>query len=351
MTRPLTAVVVGAGVGGRLSINALLNSTAYELIGIADTDPAARTRIADETGVATYPNAEELFTSRPADVACISTHAPSHLPLVRLALERLRPRGLLVEKPLGDTVDAGHEIRNLLRDVPVVVPHGLMERAAAQEVVEKVRSGAVGALRVVEVECTRWDIINAGIHWLQFFVELVRPALVESVLTATDRSTRTFRDGMQVETDAITLALTDSGVRLLMHTGDDVPLPRGGVDCIMRMIGDEGYLEYGAHEDFYVVVTGDHPRQRIDLTPHAESPHQRHLEHLAAQIATGDRDDRIPRSSLHALEIVTAAYESGRRGGIVRLPLAGAQPDLPSDWDPGRPYSGSGGGRDGRKLP
>lgn len=352
MTTPLTAVVIGAGTGGRLSISALLNSSAYELIGIADTDQAARGRIGDETEVPTFSSAEDLFANTNPDVVCISTYAPSHLPLVRLALERLPVRGMLVEKPLGDSVDAGRQILELLRSraLPFVVPHGLMERAAAVEVTDQVRSGAVGTLRVVEIECTRWDIVNAGIHWLQFFAELIRPAQADSVLAAADRSSRTFRDGMQVETEAITVAMADSGVRLLMHTGDEVRLPRDGVDCILRMIGDDGYIEYGAHEDFYVRVTAGRPRQRIDVQPHAESPHQRHLENLADQIATGTPDYRIPTSSLHALEIVTAAYESARRGGAVRLPLTAQQPAVPSDWDPGRPYSGTGGGRDGRTL-
>ena len=74
---------------------------------------------------------------------------------------------------------------------------------------------------MVEIQCSGWDIINAGIHWLDFFVTLdACPEPVSYVMAACDASTRTYRDGMQVETLAVTYAQTESGVRAVMQTGD-----------------------------------------------------------------------------------------------------------------------------------
>jgi hypothetical protein len=60
--------------------------------------------------------------------------------------------------------------------------------------------------------------------------------------------------------------------------------------------------------------------------------------------------------SLAALELCDAAYTSAReqravnlRGGN-RLRAPGPGAAAPGDWDPGRPYAGTGGGRDGRRL-
>ncbi|WP_223692296.1 Gfo/Idh/MocA family protein [Leifsonia poae] len=351
--RPLTAAVIGAGAGGTLSIDALIASDDFTLVAVADMSEAALERVrAKDAAIRTYTSAEEMFASSPSDVVCVSTYAPTHLPLTRAALSIPGLKGLLVEKPLGDTTAAGREILGLIKDadLPVVVPHGLMAQAAALEIVERVRRGDIGPLRVVEIECTSWDIINAGIHWLQFFVSLTGGEPVEFVLAAADASTKTFRDGMQVETDAITLARTESGVRVLMHTGDFVPMSRNDTVALFRIVGDNGFIEFGAYEPYYTLVTPGHDRVRIDVTPFEVSGHQRHLEHLAAQIADGRRDYSIPDSSLQALEIVEAAYRSAREHGTVTLPVDDAQPDRPDDWNPGAPYSGTGGGRNGREL-
>ncbi|MBN9186519.1 Gfo/Idh/MocA family protein [Microbacterium sp.] len=351
--RPLTAAVIGAGAGGTLSIDALLASDDFTLVAVADMSEAALERVrAKDDAITTYTSAEEMFAASPTDVVCVSTYAPTHLPLTRAALAIPGIKGLLVEKPLGDTTAAGTEILGLIKDagLPVVVPHGLMAQSAALEVVQRVRAGDIGTLRVVEIECTNWDIINAGIHWLQFFVALTGGEDVDFVLAAADASTRTFRDGMQVETDAVTLARTVSGVRMFMHTGDYVSMSRTGLAGLFRIIGDDGFIEFGAYEPYYTLVTPGHDRERVDVEQFAVSGHQRHLEFLAAQIADGTRDYSIPDSSLQALEIVEAAYESARAHGTVVLPIDGEQPERPTDWNPGAPYSGVGGGRNGREL-
>ena len=349
----LSAAVIGAGSGGTLSIDALIASDDFTLVAVADMSEAALERVrAKDPAIATYTSAEEMFAQSPTDVVCVSTYAPTHLPLTQGALSIPGVKGLLVEKPLGDNTAAGTEILGRIREagLPVVVPHGLMAQSAALEIVEKVRGGVVGPLRVVEIECTNWDIINAGIHWLQFFVALTGGERVEFVLAAADSSTRTFRDGMQVETDAITLARTVSATRLIMHTGDRVPMSRNDTVALFRIIGDDGFIEFGAYESHYTLVTPGHERVRVDVPPFEVSGHQRHLEYLAAQIADGSRDYSIPEASLQALEIVEAAYESARVHGTVLLPINGEQPERPADWNPGAPYSGVGGGRNGREL-
>lgn len=351
--RALTAAVVGAGAGGTLSIDALLASDDFDLVAVADMSESALERVREkDTRIRTFTSADEMFSAAPTDVVCVSTYAPTHLPLTEAALRIPNISGLLVEKPLGDTTAAGRQILDLIKDagLPVVVPHGLMSQAAALEIVERVRGGEIGTLRMVEIECTNWDIINAGIHWLQFFVSLTGGEEVEFVLAAADASTRTFRDGMQVETDAITLARTVSGVRLYMHTGDHVPMSRNDTVALFRIVGDNGFIEFGAYEGCFVVVAPGSDRVRVDVEPFEISGHRRHLEFLAQQIHAGTRDYSIPDSSLQALEIVEAAYESARSHGTVLLPIDGEQPDRPRDWNPGAPYSGTGGGRNGREL-
>jgi predicted dehydrogenase len=344
-----------------LSARALAASPHFDLVAIADTSPAARDRLSDVDGmtdVVRFPSYQAMFAAVPAQVVCVSTYAPTHLEIATAALAA-GAAGLLVEKPLGSSTAEGAAIleRAEAQGVPVVVPHGLMAGAAPLEVIAQVAAGAIGQLRVAEMECTGWDIINAGVHWIQYFITLVSPAVPSRALCACDTSTRTYRDGTQVETEAILLVTCDNGARLLLHTGDSVPMARDDVPCLMRLVGDEGYLEYGAWRDDYRLVSPKSGDRVLEVPPAPVSGHRRHLERLAELVATGTVDYEIPRSSLRALEVVEAAYLSNRTGAAVSLPLApGARETDDSAkvrqpaWDPGAPYLGAGGGRDGRQL-
>ncbi|PZF79630.1 Gfo/Idh/MocA family protein [Jiangella anatolica] len=345
----LTAAVIGAGLGGSLSIRALRESPRFRLVGVADVRAEALAPYADD--VATFTRHDEMIETCKPDVVCVSTYAPSHLELTRAALE-LPVRGLLVEKPLADTAAGGRAILDLARehDVPVVVPHGLMTMSGPAEVLSRVRGGAIGELRLVEIECAGWDIVNAGIHWLQFFLALVHPDPVETVLTAADTSSRTFRDGMQVETEAVVMARTRGGVRVVLNTGDYLPIARERTGALFRIVGTTGFVEYAPWENGYTIVADGQPRRDVAVEQYEVALHRRHLERLADLVTSGETDDYVPETSLAALELVEAAYLSHRVRAAVTLPLSAYEPPAPSDWDPGAPYSGTGGGRNGREL-
>jgi hypothetical protein len=50
------------------------------------------------------------------------------------------------------------------------------------------------------------------------------------------------------------------------------------------------------------------------------------------------------------IEICEADFLSMKHRCKVKLPIASFVPPVPSDWEVRKPFSGSGGGRDGRKL-
>lgn len=354
MSAPYTAAVVGAGSGGKLSMRALSVSDRFELVAVADLSETARQEA--ETlcpGIRTFSTHGEMFARCPTDVVCVSTWPPSHLEVTRDALE-LPLKGILVEKPLADTAADGHEVLRLVESsgLPLAVPHGLLVADHVIQVLDLVREGRIGELKLVEIQCAGWDVINAGIHWLNFFVVLTEEDPVTWVLAACDATTRTYRDGMQVETLAVTTAQTRSGVRVVMHTGDYVNVTEEGKGTAFRLVGTDGIIEFYGWEGRYRVMSENHPRGRIvEIDPSPRSAHQRHLEALAEQMDKSEPDYAIARSSLQALEICEAAYLSARHGCAVTLPLEAFEVPERTDWDPGIPYSGSGGGRDGRNLP
>ena len=180
---------------------------------------------------------------------------------------------------------------------------------------------------------------------------------VEYVLAACESSTRTWRDGMQVETTAVTYAQTASGVRVVMNTGDAVRVNRQGKGTLFRIVGSAGMIEFWGWENGYFMLNAEHPGgELVECEEFEVTGHRRHLEAMARMMDEGKTDFGMAETSLKALELCEAAYTSSRHRCKVTLPLAegpaGAayRPAPPPDWDPGMPYSGTGGGRDGRKL-
>jgi predicted dehydrogenase len=350
----LTASVIGCGMGGRLSLEALAASPLFRLVAAADLRPEIHPSLErDFPGVRIFGSHREMFTQCPTDVVCVSTYAPSHEAMVCDALELPSLRGILVEKPLADSAASGRRIVDAIksRNLPMVVPHGLRTRATSLEVIARVRRGEIGELRQIEVQCGRWDLLNAGIHWLDFCLAATDEAAITSVLAACDTSTRTYRDGMQVETVAVTYVENVDGVRMILETGDFVRVNTPGKKVSFRLSGTGGIIEFWAWEKGYWVLNAEYPAGQV-IVPD-ELPvfgHRRHLENLATQIRSEAPDYRLPESSLTALEICEAAFLSWEHRCQVRFPLASFVPPSPSDWHPGKPYSGVGGGQDGRTL-
>jgi predicted dehydrogenase len=293
-----------------------------------------------------------MFAECPTDVVCVSTFPPSHEEVALAALQ-LPLKGIVVEKPLGDTAASGHRILDAVKakGIPMGVPHGLLVRRHAREIIGRVHQGEIGELKLVEIQCRGWDIINAGIHWLNFFVVLTEGDPPVEVLALADKSTRTWRDGMQVETVAVTSAQTASGVRVILHTGDTIAVNAEGRQFCFRLVGTLGIIEFWGWAPGYRILNGANPQGRVIEPDEGSAPaHQLHLENLARMMDEGRADYAIPESSLVALELCEGAYRSSREGRAIALPLSRNAPPAANDWDPGEPYSGSGGGRDGRKL-
>jgi hypothetical protein len=136
-----------------------------------------------------------------------------------------------------------------------------------------------------------------------------------------------------------------------MNTGDEVLVNRASKDTLFRIVGTMGYIEFWGWEDAYHIQNAEFPQgTTITPPPLPGTGHQRYLEHMAAMVDSGNIDYTIPESSLLALEICEGAYISSRHRCKVTFPVDQFKPSADIDWDPGVPYSGQGGGRDGRQL-
>ncbi len=351
MAKTYTAAVVGAGGGGKLSLKGLSASDRFDLLAVTDLSPDVQEEIKSlYPGIQTFSNHRDMFAQCPTDVVCVSTWPPSHLEVTRDALN-LPLTGIVVEKPLADNASDGRIVCDLIREknLPVVVPHGLLVSEHVDRILAHARNGELGDIKLIEIQCTNWDIINAGIHWLNFVVNLVDEPF-NHILATCDKTTRTYRDGMQVETLSVTTIQTRSGIRIVMHCGDHLTVnAEGGI--FFRIFGTEGDIEFPGFRSAYRIRNATHPNgEYIDVPRRAGTSHQNHLENLADQMDRGEPNYRVIESSWTSLELCEAAYISARHGCAISFPLADFPLPEKNDWDPGIPYSGSGGGRNGRKL-
>jgi predicted dehydrogenase len=334
-------------------MNAAAASEHFKLVAVADVRPEVGAELSAKfSGFQFFTDFREMFLRCPTDIVCVSTYPPSHEDVALEAL-RLPLKAIVVEKPLAHSVASAKRVLEAVRErnLPMAVPHGLMVKRSSLEIIERTQRGEIGELKLVEIQSPKWDIMSAGIHWLNFVVNLNGGIPVQSVLAACDKTTRTFRDGMQVETVAVTHVQMANGVRIVMQTGDSIRSNGRREGITFRIVGTAGQIEFWGWEPNYHLMNARHPEGLL-ITPEekASSLHQRHLENLLSMIASGEPDYSIPETSLAALEICEAAYISARHGVEIAFPLDRFRIPAANDWEPGAPYTGQPDGRDGRKL-
>jgi hypothetical protein len=123
-----------------------------------------------------------------------------------------------------------------------------------------------------------------------------------------------------------------------------------GKGVVYRLIGSAGMIEFYMWENAYRLRNAAHPAGDLIVpTPLPIPPHQYLLEQLARMMTTGTPDYAIAEASFTALEICEATYLSHRHRCQVLFPVVEFVPAEIPDWDPGTPYNGVGGGRNGRQ--
>lgn len=317
----LTASVIGCGFGGGLSLDALRHSEDYELVAACDLSADRRAAVAARfPGIRLFDNAGEMLRDAPAGVVCVATPAPTHVPVSRAVVDH-DVRGLLVEKPLSlDWTSAGLLIDELARRrLPVTVPHGMLTLPAPQEVKARVQRGELGRIREITVT-SGVDLMNAGIHWLVYLLDLLGDDGMTFVDAEFDVSGRLVNDGAKVESRGLTRLRSTSGIRVTLHSGRSVE-PRSEVlpaaetrGAIFNIAGTSGTIELSAWAGSYW-IDRDGCKPTLERRPLQRflNYHEAMLADLARQIVSDTPDYRVALLSLEALRLIESAYRQSRQ--------------------------------------
>src|SRR4051812_14407071 len=101
MARPYRAVVVGTGKRGLHHAAAFKKNPRFELVGLADVNPAQLAKAAGELGVSeTSDDAGALTRKLKPDLFCFCTPPHVRLPLIKIGIES-GARLVAYEKPIA----------------------------------------------------------------------------------------------------------------------------------------------------------------------------------------------------------------------------------------------------------
>ena len=299
-----------------MSLDALHRSDRYKLAAAADPSSAARQSVASRfPDLQVVTDYREMLADRDVDVFCIATPAPSHASIAHIILGH-QPKGLLLEKPLAPDVATAEALLAEVRDTgcPAVVPHGLLVLPVMQEIKARLRRGDIGKIISVEVQ-NAVDLLNAGIHWLAYLVDVFDEHRPASVSARFNVGGQVINDGVQVESVGNSTVELPSGIGITLRSGNETMptsdvLPREEqLGALFRVIGSKGLLEFSAWAGSYRIQTGDSESELVKRPlPAGVSYHRLFLEQLAQNIADGEPDYSSADLSLAALRIIESAY-------------------------------------------
>lgn len=151
MTTRLTIAVVGAGYWGPNLARNFSSSPDWNLVAICDLDGERAQDLADRVGgAAVYTDLDELLARDDLDAIAVATPARTHN---GIALAALRAgKHVLVEKPLADSFDRGHEMVHeaATRGLTLMADHTYCYTPAVLKIRELIAEGALGEILFID---------------------------------------------------------------------------------------------------------------------------------------------------------------------------------------------------------
>ncbi|MEJ6950715.1 Gfo/Idh/MocA family protein [Natronospora cellulosivora (SeqCode)] len=148
MNEQTKVLIVGIGGYGSRYVNTLLDGERedYDIVGVVDPYPDNCPRLDEikEKEIPVFLSLEEFYKENTADYVCISSPIQYHCPQTIMALEK--GAGVLCEKPLAATVEAGEKILATQQETgkPVGIGYQWSYSQAIQDLKKDILDGVLG---------------------------------------------------------------------------------------------------------------------------------------------------------------------------------------------------------------
>lgn len=150
--------VIGCGgIAYRRTIPGLVLSENSELVAVMDTNPTAAENVKNEFGAKyAFTKEEDLLALDEIDAVYIATPVFCHKKQVMMAADA--KKHILLEKPMGLTVEEAKEIRDYCTKAGVKLGVGLMMRFSSyhQAIKKLIADGAIGDIVSMRAQLTCW---------------------------------------------------------------------------------------------------------------------------------------------------------------------------------------------------
>ena len=354
MTDGVRIAVAGAGLIGRRHVEEVVACPSTHLAAVVDPAPAADA-VAGQHGVPRYRSLAELFEQDRPDGVVLATpnqlHVEGGLACVAAGVPTL------VEKPVGDTVEAATRLVEAAEaaGVPLLTGHHRRYSPITARAREVVASGALGRIVAVvgtALFCKPDDYFDVGGGWRRqpgggpVLLNLVHEVdglrwLVGDVVRVHATTSNAAR-GFPVEDTAAMVFTFAGGALGTFLLSDTAASPRSWE----QTSGENASYPSHPDEDCYH-VTGTAgslsiPTMRLRVFPGPRSwwepfetstveverrdPLALQVEHFAAVIRGESEPVCSGRDGLATLQVLDAVVESARTGRPVDLPRTGPDP-------------------------
>jgi predicted dehydrogenase len=339
--------VAGAGLIGRRHIEEIDASGSAQLAAIVDPSPATQ-EVADKFGVASYGSLAELFAEDEPDGVVLATpnqlHVDGGLECVAAGVP------VLVEKPIGDTVEGGTRLVEAAEaaGVPLLTGHHRNHSPIMTQAREVVRSGALGSIVAVAGTALFYkpdDYFDVGGGWRRepgggpILLNLIHEvnnlqSLVGDVVQVQATTSNATR-GFPVEDTAAMVFTFDNGALGTFLLSDTAASPRSWEQTSQE---NTTYASYPDEDCYHIAGSRGSlsiPTMRLSTYPGTRSwwepfdtatveversdPLANQIEHFAAVIRGEEEPVCSGRDGLKTLRVVDAVVESARTGRPVEL--------------------------------
>lgn len=344
--QPMIAAMIGAGMVARTHLAAIVAGNAVRLTSICARSLDRATTLADEaaglTGnpVAATTDLDAIVRDDTVDFAIILTPPNARASLIRPLAEA--GKHILLEKPMGRTAEEAREVVDICRaagvTLGVVFQHRM--RTASRAAAERVASGTLGALGLVEIVVPWWRdqsyydepgrgtysrdgggvLISQAIHTIDLALSLAGPVRSVRAMSAT-----THFHEMEAEDFVVAgLDFANGAVGSMVASTASFPGEAESITLHFEMAslhlasGELGIRWRDGRED--AIGTAGGTGGGADPMAFTHEWHQDIIEDFAAALAEGRAPAVTGEAALAAHDLIDATLRSARSGRPEEVP-------------------------------
>ncbi len=332
MTSLLRVGVIGSGGIAGVHIRGYLDCGRYEIVGLADLEEAAMREKNERFGIAPrhYTDARAMLAAEQPDVVSICTWHPGHAPWT-IAAATFRPRAILCEKPMADTIGNAEQMMIACQrnGVKLGIAHQRRFIPSYTLARDLIMRGAIGNVRVIQSFAAD-GLPNYSTHQTDMYRYLLGDDECDWVMGNVERKTDRYERSTRIEDCAVgvfhfrcgAVATLLSDVTPTVYQGALIYGTDGMINLTtsnLQLLNRDTAGAWQLHEpDGMFHKLADHG----DQFEWFEAPAAQMNE--LADWVEGTRDsfrgDAV--NGLKALQMVHAVYESARMHEKVLLPMA-----------------------------